>query len=362
MTFGHSGGPERVTSDSVGMSRRGFIGLTAAATLSVAALLTGCSAGTETAGLGSGDTPGASGASDASDASTPNSADASSADSSTSSNNSERAASGSAAAASVAAAVGIDITGWTRDEGSSYDRGFRVDDVLHAGDYGDIHFSIHVPDAYDGTVPYALYLALPGWEGLLFQGVGANLQEDFPFVANDYVADMIVVTPQLNDWGETSARATIALTVWLLDAYAIDPARVVLSGCSGGGETASLVMGMHPELYAAVLHTISRWDGDLDVLADARVPLYMAIGEADDYYGPDYDRATYDDLCERYRARGVGEDEIGRLVTLDVKPTSYFGDTGDHYGQHAGGGALFPHDEQIMGWLFSYADEGEGAA
>ncbi|MGI6230181.1 MAG: prolyl oligopeptidase family serine peptidase [Tractidigestivibacter sp.] len=250
---------------------------------------------------------------------------------------------------------GEGMSAWTLDEGDTTHRGFRVDDVLHAGDHGDIHFSIHVPDGYDGSTPYALYVALPGWEGLLFQGVGANLQEDFPFVANDYVSDMIVATPQLEDWGETSADQTVALTRWLLSAYAIDPSRVVLSGCSGGGETASLVVAQAPGLYAAVLHCISRWDGDIGPVVSARLPVYMAIGEQDDYYGPDYDRATYQQFVDAYAQEGLSEGEISDLVTLDVKPTSYFGETGEQYGQHAGGGALFPHDEQIMGWLFSHA-------
>jgi predicted peptidase len=251
--------------------------------------------------------------------------------------------------------MGEDTSAWILEEGDTTQRGFRVDDVLHAGDHGDIHFSIHVPDSYDGSLPYALYVALPGWEGLLFQGVGANLQEDFPFVANGYVPDMIVATPQLEDWGEASADQTIALTRWLLDAYDIDPTRVVLSGCSGGGETASIVAAEAPGLLAAVLHCISRWDGDIEPVVAARLPVYMAIGEEDDYYGADYDRATYQDLVDAYRADGLSEDEIADLVTLDVKPASYFGETGERYGQHAGGGALFPHDEQIMGWLFSHA-------
>lgn len=50
----------------------------------------------------------------------------------------------------------------------------------------------------------------------------------------------------------------------------------------------------------------------------------------------------------------MSEDRIAELVTLDVKPSSYFDERGwpASRGQHAGGGALFAHDEQIMGWLF----------
>ena len=188
-----------------------------------------------------------------------------------------------------------------------------VDNVLHATE-GGLHFSLHVPDAYDGSKPYALYVALPGWEGLWFQGVGAHLQEDFPFVANDNVADMIVASPQLEDWGETSARQTIALTQWLLSTYNVAADRMVLSGCSGGGETASLVMGTRPELFAAVLHCISQWDGDIEPLIAARVPVYMATGENDDYYGPSSVRETYG----AKRIHGSGARRGGGLPTRHV--------------------------------------------
>ena len=72
----------------------------------------------------------------------------------------------------------------------------------------------------------------------------------------------------------------MALVEYFLAEYNIDPARVYLHGMSGGGETASLVMGMRPELFAACLVTSTRWDGDLNVLAEARTPVYMAIGDA----------------------------------------------------------------------------------
>lgn len=246
------------------------------------------------------------------------------------------------------------MEGYTLTQGSLVDRGFVVDDELTTPDGRTLHFSLHVPDAYDGATPFALYVACPGWEGLYFQGVGANLQEDFPFVANGYVPDMIVATPQLDDWGEASARGTIALTEWLLAAFNVDASRVYLSGCSGGGETISLVLGMRPKLYRRALHVISRWDGDIDALADAEVPVYLAIGENDDYYGSEPARHAYERICQAYRDRGLPEERIAELAVLDVKPTSYFTERGRSASasQHAGGGALFPHDEQIMGWLF----------
>lgn len=247
------------------------------------------------------------------------------------------------------------MAGYALTAGSQVDRGFVVDNALVTPDGRTLHFSSHVPDAYDGSAAFALYVSCPGWEGLYFQGVGANLQEDYPFVANGYVPDMIVLSPQLDDWGEQSALDAIALTEWALAAYRLDRSRVYLSGCSGGGETISLVLGMRPELYRRALHTISRWDGDVDALAAAEVPVYMAIGEHDDYYGPEPAREAANEIREAYRARGLSEGRIDELVTLDVKPTSYFVEHGfsEDAGQHGAGGYLFAHDEEIMGWLFT---------
>ena len=221
-----------------------------------------------------------------------------------------------------------ELGGYVLTEGSQTDRGFVVDDALQTPSGRTLHFSLHVPDSYDGSVPYALYVACPGWEGLYFQGVGANLQEDYPFVANDYIADMIVASPQLDDWDEQSASDVVELTEWLLDAYSIDADHVYLSGCSGGGETISIVLGTRPELYRRALHTISRWDGDIETLTAAEVPVYMAIGENDDYYGSGSAREAYEEIRAAYRAHRLSEERISELVVLDVKPTSYFTERG----------------------------------
>ena len=58
--------------------------------------------------------------------------------------------------------------GYVLMEGSQTDRGFVVDDALQTPAGRTLHFSLHVPDSYDGSVPYALYAPCPGWEGLYF--------------------------------------------------------------------------------------------------------------------------------------------------------------------------------------------------
>lgn len=229
--------------------------------------------------------------------------------------------------------------------------GFIVDNVLHSEIQGDIHFSSYIPESYDGSEPYALFVTLPGWEGLYFQGVGANLVESYPFEARNYNDNMIVLSTQLDDWGETSANMAIELTEYFLEHYNIDRKKVYLHSFSGGGETGSLVMGKRPELFSAYLMTSSKWDGNLDVLANAHTPVYMAIGEDDSYYGSGYLKQAYSDLYSLYKAQGLSADEISELLVLDVKEQDYFSERG-FQDQH-GGGMAFAEDESIMSWLFS---------
>ena len=231
-------------------------------------------------------------------------------------------------------------------------RYFSVDNVLHSQSEGDISFCLYVPDGYDGKKPYALFVQLAGYEGLRFQGAAKNIKsEDFVFEAQNYCADMIIVAPQLSDWGMKSSRQTVALTEHFLRAYNIDKSRVYLQGYSGGGETGSLVMQIRPELYAKFLHCSSQWDGLFDALVKARVPVYIAIGADDEYYGASPAKNAFRSLCSAYRAAGLSESEISKLVTLDVKPADYFSRQGMK-NQHGGGAHLFARDKAIMGWLF----------
>lgn len=234
--------------------------------------------------------------------------------------------------------------------GTETRRGFLQDNVLQSPKDGDIHYSSYIPDSYDGSESCDLFITLPGWEGLYFQGVGANMVEDFGTEALRYNDRMIVLSPQLNDWGETSARQAIALTEHFRSNYNIG--KVYLHGYSGGGETGSIVMGLRPDLYAAYLMTSSQWDGDLETLAASRTPVYLVIGEEDSYYGSGSLKRAYETLYSLYERQGLSPEQLNDLVVLDVKPQQYYTDGGIR-DQH-GGGQLFAHDETIMGWLFSH--------
>lgn len=241
--------------------------------------------------------------------------------------------------------------------GSVEDRGFVLDNVLHDEAQGDIHFSLYIPESYDGSQPVPLYIALPGWEGLYFQGVGADLKwETMPFAAREYDPDMIIASAQLNDWGMTSAQDAVALTEYLMSAYSIDPNRVYLSGYSGGGETGSLVMELRPELYAAYLMMASQWDGEMELLAEARTPVYMIIGEDDSYYGSKSLKNAFAELHTLYEAKGLSDPEIDDILVLNVKEADWFAQRG--IADQHGGGMAFPEEPGLLEWFFSKTKKG----
>lgn len=235
-------------------------------------------------------------------------------------------------------------------EGSEEHRGFILDNTLITTN-PEIHFNIHYPENYDKVKQYAIYFANPGWEGLYFQGVGKDLGEPYVYEAQKYNKDMIIVSTQLNDWGEQSANDCIALVEYVLENYNIDKSKVYISGLSGGGETLSIVLGKRPELFTSALYISSQWDGNLDTLSKAKTPLYMVIGENDSYYGSTKTRNTYNSLHKLYKEQGMSDEEIDKLLVLDVKEHEYFTLKG-YSDEHAGCG-LFAYEENIMNWIFS---------
>lgn len=238
-------------------------------------------------------------------------------------------------------------------EGKNEYKDFLLDNVFHSKENGDIHYNVYIPESYDGSEPYALYFTLPGYQGLYFQGVGKNVEtEEFGFVSMDYNSKMIIVAPQLNDWNETSANQTIELVEYFLSHYNIDKTKVYANGYSGGGETMSIVMGKRPELFSGYLHASSKWDGDLETLVESKTPVYIVIGENDEYYGSESSEQTYKDIYHLYQEKGLSENEINKILVLDIKDSDYFKNRGVN-NQHGFGGHLFANDKQIMGWLFN---------
>ena len=157
---------------------------------------------------------------------------------------------------------------------------------------------------------------------------------------------MIIVAPQLSDWGQTSANQAIELVQYFLRHYTINPSKVYINGYSGGGETLSLILEKKPELFVAAVMCSSQWDGAYEPVAEAKTPVYFVIGESDEYYGAEPFKRH-----DLYREQGLSESDIDKLLVLDIKGKDYFEGTPVTY-QH-GGGYLFCRDKEIMGWLFN---------
>lgn len=71
-----------------------------------------------------------------------------------------------------------DNTNETVTNGIKSYQNFLLDNVFHSKEDGNIHYNIYIPESYDGSEPYALYMTLPGYQGLYFQGIGVNLETE----------------------------------------------------------------------------------------------------------------------------------------------------------------------------------------
>lgn len=123
-----------------------------------------------------------------------------------------------------------------------------------------------------------------------------------------------MVSAQLTDWHEKSARQSIELTEYFLENFAVDESRVYAAGYSAGGETMSQAVSMRPDLYAAYLHGASQWDGAYDSIAKNGTAIYIFMAENDEYYGSQKARDAYDNLHEAYAAAGWTDEQIDSVL------------------------------------------------
>lgn len=160
---------------------------------------------------------------------------------------------------------------------------------------------------------------------------------------------MFVVSAQLTDWGEKSARQAIELTEYFLDNFPVDARRVYAAGYSAGGETMSQAVSMRPDLYAAYLHGASQWDGAYASVAENGVAVYIFMAENDEYYGSAKARDAYNGLYKAYLDTGLTESQIEDLLCLEIPDNEYFNSRGI-YNYHGGANILF-QDESILNWI-----------
>ena len=194
------------------------------------------------------------------------------------------------------------------------------------GAEGELHYSYFLPEAHDASRTYPLVMTMPGYDMMWFgeNSSGSNLNWNGFLRWTELDEEMIVVSAQLTDWGEKSARQAIELTEYFLSNFSVDSDRVYAAGYSAGGETMSRVVSMRPDLYAAYLHGASQWDGTYSPLAAHQVAIYIFMGENDEYYGSEKARDAYNGLLAAYREAGLAETEIDALLHLNIPDNAWF--------------------------------------
>lgn len=230
------------------------------------------------------------------------------------------------------------------------DTGLVKEQILD-GEEGEIHYSYYLPENYDENNKYPMMVAMPGYDRMWFgeDSAGKNVDWNGFKVWTEMDEDIIVVSAQLTDWGEKSARQAVELTEYFMNNFSVDSDRVYAAGYSAGGETMSRAVSMRPELYTAYLHGASQWDGTFDSIAENKVAVYIFMAENDEYYGSQKARDAYDDLKKAYERIGISAEELDDLLRLQIPDNEYFNRLGI-YNYHGGGNIVF-NDKDILNWI-----------
>lgn len=219
---------------------------------------------------------------------------------------------------------------------------------------GTIHYSFFLPENYDSSKTYPLVVTMPGYDRMWFgeDSSGANLTWNGFTIWTELDEKLIVVSAQLTDWGETSARQAISLTEYFIENYAVNSNRIYAAGYSAGGETMSRAVALRPDLYAAYLHCGSQWDGEYQPVAEEGVAVYIFMAENDEYYGSGKARDAYNNLHKAYLEARYTEEQTDKVLQVEIPDNAYFNNMGI-YNYHGGGSVVFD-DSEVLDWILSH--------
>lgn len=224
------------------------------------------------------------------------------------------------------------------------------------GEMGTIPYSYYLPEGYDGETPFPMVVVMPSYDRMWFgeESSGSNLDWSGFLCWTELPQESIVVSAQLTDWGETSARQAIELTEHFLGNFAVDADRVYAAGYSAGGETLSQAVALRPDLYAAYLHAASQWAGAFAPVAESGVAIYIFMAEGDEYYGPERAREAYDGLHSAYLDAGWTQEEIDAVLQIQTPDAEWFAQRGVTGNYHGGGNVVFD-ETAILEWILSHS-------
>ena len=158
---------------------------------------------------------------------------------------------------------------------------------------GEMPYAVSVPPSYDGTVPRPLILALhPGGKQGSYYG-SLNMRQIFEPALRDWSAIVVAPDAPIRRWtDETADRAVMALLEQVIDTYAIDRSRILVTGFSMGGRGTWFFATRHPTFFTGAIPIAASTGGaDLDALGD--MPIHIIHSRADDVvpFGPAEDAA-----------------------------------------------------------------------
>lgn len=222
---------------------------------------------------------------------------------------------------------------------------------------GEIHYSYFLPEDYDESRKYPMMVTMPGYDRMWFgeSSSGSNIEWNGFRVWTELDEDMIVISAQLTDWHEKSARQANELAQYFIDNFAVDTDRIYAAGYSAGGETLSQAVALRPDMYAAYLHGASQWDGTFAPIAENGVAVYIYMAENDEYYGSQKARDAYNGLYSAYKELGFSDNEIDGKLRLEIPDNEYFNSRGI-YNYHGGGNIVFDN-KNVLNWIISHTKQ-----
>lgn len=149
-------------------------------------------------------------------------------------------------------------------------------------DFGDMRYAVSIPRGYSPRQARPLVLALhPGGERMPYYG-GAFVQQIVGPALSDLGAIVVAPDCPTRAWTDPIAdRAVMALLRSVLNEYAIDRLRVLVTGFSLGGRGTWFMASRHADTFtAAIVMAGSSGDEPIDRLA--RVPTYVIHGTEDE--------------------------------------------------------------------------------
>ena len=159
-----------------------------------------------------------------------------------------------------------------------HERTFSVPDV------GTIRYGVSVPDDYDPREPRPLVLVLHPNERIPYFGVRFMMAIVSPAL-NDLGGIMVAPDCPARAWTDpTAERSVMALLKNILDEFAVDRSRILVTGYSMGGRGTWFMESRHADLFTgAIVMAGSPGDEPLDRLAT--IPTFV-IHSRDDQVVP----------------------------------------------------------------------------